>query len=214
MKTIKHIIELLTVVAAVGSGWMKGIAPPEDNGQAVAFGAALVASLLAALIITAIARYSRRDLKSTSYPAPNHAPRWIVAAIILSLVAAATFYAYMLLVSSNTVPDKSNTLHVIGTLTKDNQKKLDSAPYNGDLIYFVRDHGGVNEMRSLCEPASIERTKRQMQMTYCFFMLLVMSAVFCLTEGALFDSNEDKATGTKGRSSSRATHKQATVPPK
>ena len=187
---VKAAIAVVSILIGAFSGYIKGIAPPEDNGKALAVGMVALSSVFAILLIEAIGRVRKNANKIG----------WFVTAVVLFVVAVGMFFVYAGTADRGTFscPPGSDP-RIIGELTPEAKRRLGG--YGSDLCQMLPDVGGVDKYALLSVPGSIETARQRLRLYYFVFVLSLLSAIFALTDGVFGSDDksvEDKDMQDKG----------------
>ena len=168
-------IGVIVVLFAAFGGFLSGIAPPEEADAKFAVG---LSSFLALIILLAIAALAKK----------KHSREWIIAACVLFVIAVPSAFLYW----SNSVdytfeypPGSGRADHVAGDqLTPEARayKGIHTGLSNAQLLARF---GGLENMQKVWLPESIRTARTKLIGCYLLMVLMIASALFALTEGAL-----------------------------
>ena len=200
MKVMRRLLAIIALLLSAGSGFVKGIAPPEDSGVRISVGTTVIISLFVGLLLYVA---SKKKLQSTIQV-------WIGASICLFMLGVCMFFFYLQKVDAWTYIGVEGKAYLVGEFTPASNQTLLNPPYEGDVVRFVRDRGGPTHLGDLCVPDSIPGHRMSMRWMFIAFLSLLLAGVFCLTEGALGDSdNGDAPVGKRtGDNSTGVTSEQ------
>ncbi|MGA3045152.1 MAG: hypothetical protein ABSD67_00900 [Terracidiphilus sp.] len=197
---MKNRTDLLTVSAqavtflfAMFGGVLKKIAPPDQVGAGYSVGIASFLALIVLLLITALARTSpsRALLRS-----------WLIAGVLLFLIAGSSSIVYPQLIDSYTYPqDRPLQLRQINASDQyltDNARKLKSQHSGATAEFLVENFENDQQVWTA---AGLERAKRELRLCYLCLVLSLATAIFCLLEANKARVNaETSAPSSKGSS--------------
>lgn len=180
MKDLKTLlassIQVVTFLLAAFGGFLKRIAPPDETGASYAVGVMSFLTLIALMIVSAIAR---NGPKQKAYK------NWMITGIVLFIVGVAASFAYPFFLSQYTFPQQSEprSRRISSSdsyLTPDAQRYKHDHPDAGaeELIQNLPDE-------DVWTRAGIMRAQLWLLLAYASLVLSLAGAVFCLLEANL-----------------------------
>jgi hypothetical protein len=179
--------EIVTIILAGFSGYLKGIAPPDETGASFWVGVVSFATLLIFLVVLTLARGKLRS-EQKKY--------WLGAALILFVLFIRFAFAYQtdreLLTFLWPPNEDPKSLYVGGgtSLTskaqaaKDRDPSLTSAQLVAGFGGIDKDLG-VDRRSAVWPPEAIQSARKKLSVDYLVLVLSIATAIFCLTEGIL-----------------------------
>jgi cytochrome c-type biogenesis protein CcmH/NrfG len=180
MKDLKSLlassIEVVTFLLAAFGGFLKRIAPPDQTGASYAVGVMSFLTLIALMIVSAIAR---------NKPGQKARKNWIQAGIVLFLIAIVSSFAYPSFLGQYTFPQQSEPMSrrisaADSYLTPDAQRYKHDHPQATaeELIQNLPDD-------DVWTRAGITRAQSWLLLAYASLVLSLAGAIFCLLEANL-----------------------------
>jgi hypothetical protein len=181
---LRNAIKVVTISLTAFSGFLKGIAPPEDAGTAVAIGMAAISGVFSLLLIGAIAKGGTKRANTSR-------THWIIAAMTLFLASVSMYYVYFRAVENTTFTcPPTNRVTIYGQLNLEARQKL-STDFGNDFCLMIRTIGSQSDYPLLSQPGSISNARMALRMYYIVFVIMLLSSIFCLTDGAFQGSEAD-----------------------
>ena len=172
-KLLTSFIEVVTFLLASFGGFLKNVAPPVRVGASYPVG---ILSFLMLIILLIISALGRRQAYSASRKG------WLVAGVVLFVVAAIFGFRYPAMLSDYTYPEHSElqTRKIQASnayLTSDahQYKQANPGATPDDLVQNLPD-GDVWSAQG------IKRAEMTLLVTYAVLVLSIAGAIFCLLE--------------------------------
>lgn len=188
-KLLTSVIEVVTFLLASFGGFLKNVAPPVRAGASYPVGILSFLMLIILLIISAAAR-GRAD--------GNSRKGWLIAGVVLFVVALTSGVSYPAMLSEYTYPEHSE-LQARKILASDVYLTPDARLYKQanpsatpeDLEQNLPD-GDVWSSRG------VKIAEMTLLVTYTVLVLSIAGAIFCLLEANLGKGGNNGAAATAG----------------
>jgi hypothetical protein len=175
-------VEIVSFLFVTFGGFLAGIAPPGEADARFAVGMASFLTLVALLVISALAR--RR-------PTRVQRRRWLMSSIILVVLATASAITYKQWSAERlfSYPPESTTVsQIAGTSLTDTAKNYLKLHPNLNNAQLLARFGGIQNKHLVWNQQSINNSALQLIATYVIFVVTLASSIFALIEGRLIRS--------------------------
>jgi uncharacterized membrane protein YhhN len=202
-------LQLIGLLFTAFGGFLAGVAPPQAADARFAVGLSSFLALIVLFVISAVAKSKRKT------------PWLSTAGVFLGLSIFSGFYYWSNLTNLTYPYPPANTVadHIAGTEMTDRARKYQAEHPGVSKSQLVAKFGGLENVSQVWPDTSIERARTKLIASYVFLVLSVAVAIFVLTEGALFQANQNgplDVTEPKqplGAGSRVAAVEQPTTPP-
>ncbi len=184
-KLLTPLIQSITFLLAAFGGFLKKVAPPVDVGAPYPIG---IMSFLTLIILLIISTLGKDNKKETAYKP------WLIAGIVLFIVALPTSFIYPHMLSVYTYPQnaplESRKISASDSYLTTDARQYKSAHHDATAEDLVRNF----EDGDVWNQAGIQHAEIRLLLCYAGLVLSLASAIFCLLE-----ANSRRGRGRQAR---------------
>ena|SRR2546425_843131 len=167
-------VGVVTFVFAAFSGYLKGIAPPEEADASSAVGLGSFFVLIILLLVSVLGRNQVQQ---------RHKKTWLALLLVLAIVAVTSGVMYKGKRDRLTFsypPDRITAEYVAGIVPTSEAQQYFSKGYSASEV--VAKFGGMENRQRVWKSESINKAKMLLTVNYLVFVLSLAAAVFGFVE--------------------------------